>query len=460
MSPAGISGTARSGCVTCDARCGCSCSRNGGGPAAPRGGAAGGVPGVRQDPAARLARQGGRVQQVRPVRQVRRVPQGRSVQQARPVRQARPVQQVPQGRSDQQARPVRQVQQVPQGRSDQQARPVRQARPVQQVPQGRQVPQARPVPQVDRSGGCGRAGRSRGPCRPDRPRGSSGPGRRGRSGRHSGSNRSSRCPRSSRSSRSSRSNRSNRSNRAGRPTRSPRPSWPVRHGGPRRLRSGNHGSGSGHDQSEGRNRFLPRREGSARRRRDDGCTLRHEPDRVAAHGGEHGLASGRRAGGRWARRLDDDRLRDLRHSRGSRELSRAGPTPPDRSPRGAASGEDRHVRPLRRGWAVMTREHRDPRGARRDRWNVGPVPLPGHPARFGHLHALIPDRYDKGYPPRARGIERFGGEAVHPRFWSDELDYAEKRVVVIGSGRAVGHTRSVIATGEVLPTPSRPADPP
>jgi monooxygenase len=43
-------------------------------------------------------------------------------------------------------------------------------------------------------------------------------------------------------------------------------------------------------------------------------------------------------------------------------------------------------------------------------------------------------RYDEGYTPAFEGVERFGGEIVHPQFWGDDVDYAGKRVVVIGSG--------------------------
>jgi monooxygenase len=43
-------------------------------------------------------------------------------------------------------------------------------------------------------------------------------------------------------------------------------------------------------------------------------------------------------------------------------------------------------------------------------------------------------RYDEGYTPEFDGIERFGGEIVHPQFWSEDIDYTGKRVVVIGSG--------------------------
>jgi monooxygenase len=43
-------------------------------------------------------------------------------------------------------------------------------------------------------------------------------------------------------------------------------------------------------------------------------------------------------------------------------------------------------------------------------------------------------RYDQGHTPEFPGIERFGGEVVHPQHWPEDLDYAGKRVVVIGSG--------------------------
>jgi monooxygenase len=43
-------------------------------------------------------------------------------------------------------------------------------------------------------------------------------------------------------------------------------------------------------------------------------------------------------------------------------------------------------------------------------------------------------RYDAGYAPDFPGSERFAGRIVHPQEWTDEIDYAGKRVVVIGSG--------------------------
>ncbi len=43
-------------------------------------------------------------------------------------------------------------------------------------------------------------------------------------------------------------------------------------------------------------------------------------------------------------------------------------------------------------------------------------------------------RYDEGYTPEFEGAEHFAGQIVHPQHWSDDVDYAGKRVVVIGSG--------------------------
>ena len=43
-------------------------------------------------------------------------------------------------------------------------------------------------------------------------------------------------------------------------------------------------------------------------------------------------------------------------------------------------------------------------------------------------------RYDRGHRPDFPGEERFPGPVVHPQFWPADLDYAGRRVVVIGSG--------------------------
>ncbi len=43
-------------------------------------------------------------------------------------------------------------------------------------------------------------------------------------------------------------------------------------------------------------------------------------------------------------------------------------------------------------------------------------------------------RYDRGHTPEFKGRERFGGEIVHPQHWPQDLDYRDKKVVMIGSG--------------------------
>jgi monooxygenase len=43
-------------------------------------------------------------------------------------------------------------------------------------------------------------------------------------------------------------------------------------------------------------------------------------------------------------------------------------------------------------------------------------------------------RYDRGYTPSFPGQESFAGTFIHPQHWPENLDYKNKRVVVIGSG--------------------------
>jgi monooxygenase len=42
--------------------------------------------------------------------------------------------------------------------------------------------------------------------------------------------------------------------------------------------------------------------------------------------------------------------------------------------------------------------------------------------------------YENGYTPEWPGLQRFHGTIVHPQKWPENLDYVNKRVVVIGSG--------------------------
>jgi len=43
-------------------------------------------------------------------------------------------------------------------------------------------------------------------------------------------------------------------------------------------------------------------------------------------------------------------------------------------------------------------------------------------------------RHARGYTPEWPGMDRYKGRLVHPQSWPEDLDYAGKRVVVIGSG--------------------------
>lgn len=43
-------------------------------------------------------------------------------------------------------------------------------------------------------------------------------------------------------------------------------------------------------------------------------------------------------------------------------------------------------------------------------------------------------RYDQGHMPEFAGMEDFSGAIIHPQLWPEAVDYAGKRVVIIGSG--------------------------
>ncbi len=42
--------------------------------------------------------------------------------------------------------------------------------------------------------------------------------------------------------------------------------------------------------------------------------------------------------------------------------------------------------------------------------------------------------YDEGYLPEFKGYEDFEGEIIHPQKWPEDLNYEDKKVIVIGSG--------------------------
>ncbi len=56
--------------------------------------------------------------------------------------------------------------------------------------------------------------------------------------------------------------------------------------------------------------------------------------------------------------------------------------------------------------------------------------------------------YDEGHRPFFPGEESFRGQVVHPQFWPEDLDYAGKRVVIIGSGATAITLVPAMATGD------------
>ncbi len=54
-------------------------------------------------------------------------------------------------------------------------------------------------------------------------------------------------------------------------------------------------------------------------------------------------------------------------------------------------------------------------------------------------------RHDKGYTPEWPGMDTFRGTIVHPQTWPKDLDYAGKRVVLIGSGATAATVVPAIA---------------
>ncbi|MET0534743.1 MAG: NAD(P)/FAD-dependent oxidoreductase [Steroidobacter sp.] len=70
-------------------------------------------------------------------------------------------------------------------------------------------------------------------------------------------------------------------------------------------------------------------------------------------------------------------------------------------------------------------------------WTVDAERSSGETARFTCNFLFMCSgyyNYDAGYTPEFPGAGRFRGRVVHPQKWSDDIDYAGKRVVVIGSG--------------------------
>lgn len=54
-------------------------------------------------------------------------------------------------------------------------------------------------------------------------------------------------------------------------------------------------------------------------------------------------------------------------------------------------------------------------------------------------------RHDRGYTPRWPGLEDYEGQVVHPQNWPEDLDYADKEVLVVGSGATMATLVPAIA---------------
>ena len=72
-----------------------------------------------------------------------------------------------------------------------------------------------------------------------------------------------------------------------------------------------------------------------------------------------------------------------------------------------------------------------------NRWTIEAARGDGSIARFTANFLWMCQgyyRHEEGYTPEWPGMARFGGRIVHPQTWPEDLDYAGRRVVVIGSG--------------------------
>jgi monooxygenase len=88
---------------------------------------------------------------------------------------------------------------------------------------------------------------------------------------------------------------------------------------------------------------------------------------------------------------------------------------------------DRHVR-------YGQRVERAQWSSERGRWTIDVQGKPNaYEAKFLFVCAGYYD-YEDGYTPELAGRERFRGTIVHPQKWPEDLDWAGKRIVVIGSG--------------------------
>lgn len=54
-------------------------------------------------------------------------------------------------------------------------------------------------------------------------------------------------------------------------------------------------------------------------------------------------------------------------------------------------------------------------------------------------------RYKEGFTPEFPGREQFGGKLIHPQLWPEDLDYNNKKIVIVGSGATAVTLMPVLA---------------
>lgn len=71
------------------------------------------------------------------------------------------------------------------------------------------------------------------------------------------------------------------------------------------------------------------------------------------------------------------------------------------------------------------------------RWQLEVATDAGPPERYSARFLVFCTgyyRYEQGFTPQLAGLSSFGGTLVHAQHWPEDLDYAGRRIVVVGSG--------------------------
>lgn len=95
----------------------------------------------------------------------------------------------------------------------------------------------------------------------------------------------------------------------------------------------------------------------------------------------------------------------------------------------ATHGIDEHIR-------LRTRVREADWSREQARWRIECTTPDGPQTVSARFLVICTGYYDYEHPhdPRLPGVRDFAGQVVHPQFWPDDLQYAGRRVAVIGSG--------------------------